>query len=275
MRQGRALVIIVGMIAVVASGAAATAVVFQMRERDLRLQRESELKALRSEKVELEQQYNSVQEAKEQLEGELGRARTQFDQLTKQLTDERESKAMLVKSIDERQREIDRLSKDAEQWHAEREQLTEQLTKLKSEEQELQAQLAQMQQAKSELETKMAALPEQPTVELDRVVVTDGASPSSTATGAASPGGAFQPAGSQVSAVQGQVIVVNREYDFVVINMGRNQGLEVGQEFRLVRGDRVVGRVKVEKLYDELSAASIMPESDRDAIREGDLVKAI
>jgi len=272
MRQGRAVVIVVGIIAVVAIGVAGTAIVFQMRERDLRLQRESELHSLRIEKEELEQQVVNVQEAKEQVESDLGRAKTQLDQMTGQLADEREAKAALVKSIDERQREIDRLGKDAEQLRSDRDQLTEQVTKLKGQQQELQAQLTQVQQAKSDLETRLTELVDQPTVELDRVVVTD---PSMAGSSDMLPLGALQPAGSQISSVQGQVIVINREYDFVVINMGRNQGLQIGQEFQVFRGERALGRVKVEKIYDELSAAAILPETDKDALREGDLVKAI
>jgi hypothetical protein len=268
MRGGRAVVIVVGMIAVIAIGVAGTAIVFQMRERDLRIQREGELRTLRIEKQELEQQVTTIQDAKERLESELTRATSELDQIALQVAEERDAKAALVKSIDERQREIDRLGKDAEQLKAERDQLAEQVTKLKSDQQGLQTQLSTLQQEKEELEIKLAEFSPQPTVELDRVVVTDPeASLGSLAL--------TQPAGSQVSTVQGQVIVVNREYDFVVINLGRNQGLAVGQEFRVIRGERVMGRVKVEKIYDELSAAAILPDTDKDAIREGDLVRAI
>ena len=73
----------------------------------------------------------------------------------------------------------------------------------------------------------------------------------------------------------GQVVVVNREYDFIVMNLGKNHGLSVGQEFKVVRGNEVLGRVKVEKVYDELAAAAILPESQKDNIREGDGVKAL
>jgi hypothetical protein len=37
----------------------------------------------------------------------------------------------------------------------------------------------------------------------------------------------------------------------------------------------VLGRVKVEKIYDELSAAAILPDSRKDTIREGDAVRAL
>ena len=77
------------------------------------------------------------------------------------------------------------------------------------------------------------------------------------------------------ASADGQVVVVNREYDFIVMNLGKNHGLSVGQEFQIVRGAEVLGKVKVEKVYDELSAATILPESQKDRIREGDTVKAL
>ena len=70
-------------------------------------------------------------------------------------------------------------------------------------------------------------------------------------------------------------MVVNREYDFIVMNMGKNQGLSVGQEFQIVRNNQVLGKVKIEKVYDELSAAAILPDSKKDSIREGDAVRAL
>ena len=79
----------------------------------------------------------------------------------------------------------------------------------------------------------------------------------------------------QGGVLEGQVIVVNREYDFIVMNIGKNHGLAVGQEFQIVRGSQVLGKVKVEKIYNELSAAAILPESNKALIREGDAVKAL
>ena len=84
------------------------------------------------------------------------------------------------------------------------------------------------------------------------------------------------PAGASAgSPANGQVVVINREYDFIVMNMGKNQGLAIGQQFKIVRGGEVLGTVKVEKVYDELSAAAILPESKKDAISEGDAVVAL
>ena len=82
-------------------------------------------------------------------------------------------------------------------------------------------------------------------------------------------------AGTSAAFTEGQVVVVNREYDFIVMNRGKNHGLSVGQEFQIVRGNQVLGKVKVEKVYDELSAAAILPDSQKDNIKEGDAVKAL
>ena len=108
-----------------------------------------------------------------------------------------------------------------------------------------------------------------PTVELEKVTVTN---EQAAAGGAALPVSA---SGSGQTGTEGQIVVVNREYDFIVMNLGRHHGLSVGQEFAVVRGGDVLGKVKVEKVYDELSAAAILPESKKEAIREGDLVRPL
>jgi hypothetical protein len=126
-------------------------------------------------------------------------------------------------------------------------------------------------QAKTELESKVMELSNQPTVELEKVLVPGaGATPAPVDGATAMPVAAL---GSMPSA--GQVVVVNREYDFIVMNLGKNHGLSIGQEFQVVRGSEVLGRVKVEKVYDELAAAAILPESQKDNIREGDTVRAL
>jgi hypothetical protein len=59
------------------------------------------------------------------------------------------------------------------------------------------------------------------------------------------------------------------------MDLGRNQGLSIGQEFNILRGGQTLGRVKVEKVYDDLSAAAILPDTQEDQIREGDQVRAL
>ena len=267
-RQGKIFVIILGLLAALAMVVAAAAISFQMKERALRISKEKEVALLKSANDDLERQLSEATKAQDELKDKLTKASAQLEQAVRSLAQELQVKDALAKSVDERQREIDRLGRDLQQLKSERTTLTEEIAQLKTHQDELQSQLSQVQQAKSDLENQAQKTAKPPTLELDKVVVTNPSSaPSSSSSAAAS--GTAAPAG------QGQVIVVNREYDFVVVNLGKNQGLEVGQEFQIFRDNQVLGRAKIEKVYDELSAAALLPDSNKDAIREGDSVRAI
>ena len=161
--------------------------------------------------------------------------------------------------------EIGRLTSDLTQARNDMKQLSGQLAQLQTERDTAKQQLADAEEAKGELESKVMELSnERPTVELEKILVS----------GDQVRGGQTIFAGGKVS-TDGQVVVVNREYDFIVMNLGRNHGLAIGQEFQVFRNDEVMGRVKVEKVYDELSAAAIVQETQPDNIREGDLVRAL
>jgi uncharacterized phage infection (PIP) family protein YhgE len=291
-RAGRAIVPLLGAFTAVAIVVAGVAVTLHMQERNLRLAKERELVLVKAENDDLQQRLGELRTAKQQIEESLTRAKSQLDEAAQQLSSERQEKDELGRSVETRQREIERLSKDLEQARTEKSELSEQSAKLRAQLKNVQKQLAQSEKSKADMEAKSLDMPmmsssfEQPTVSLDTVVVKNsGASPgmpsdSPAMTSVLPPGMPSLSAPSPVQAAnvsssQGQVVVVNRDYDFVVMNLGRNHGLQIGQEFQIVRGSEVVGRVKVEKVYDELAAAAILPDSKKDAIREGDLLKAI
>jgi DNA repair exonuclease SbcCD ATPase subunit len=257
---------VLGALTVLAIAGAAAAFLLQQQEHTVRLAAERQLALVKADNDQLQHQISEVRTAQLALETELGRVKAQADEVAQQLAQERQAKDVLAKSVDDRQREIDRLGKDMEQLRTERQTLQQHISQLNQQQATWKTQLAELEKAKSELETKVLELSGQPTVELDKVVVNKGeaASEASMAT-------ALAPTANK----EGQVIVVNREYDFIVMNLGKNQGLEIGQQFQVVRGDDVLGWVKVEKVYDELAAAAILPQSQKEQIREGDAVQAL
>lgn len=266
-RRGKAIIMVLGLVAGLGVAVAAAAVTFQMKERELRLAKEKELLLIKAEKDDLEQRLSEVIANEEQMRARLLKAEAQLEQTAKALAQELQVKDALAKSIDERQREIDRLGRDLQQMRSERATLVEEVSHLKEEQQQLERQFAEAQQDKEELEAQMRQQLAQPSLELDKVVVTKlGPAPASIA---------VRGTASNASVAEGQVVVVNREYDFIVMNLGRNQGLQVGQELEILREGQLMGRAKVEKVYEELAAAALLSESDADAIREGDLVRAL
>lgn len=71
----------------------------------------------------------------------------------------------------------------------------------------------------------------------------------------------------------GRVTQVNRDFDFVIVDLGANHGIAPGQELEVVREQGVVARVRVEKVQENLSSATPLPGSDKATIQEGDVVR--
>ena len=268
-QAGKLIVSLLGVLTALSMAVAGAAIWLQLQEREKRQAKERELLLTLAERDELKGQLDQLQQVKSRTDEELARVRKELAGTQDKLSGAVTAQEALSRAVEDRQKEIDRLSKDLTQNRSERETLASQLKDLTSERDEMHRQLADLEKAKGELESKVTELSQQPTVELDKVVVgSDQGGGGATATTAPVSIGA-------ASGTNGQVVVVNREYDFIVMNLGKKQGLSIGQEFQVVRGAEVLGKVKVEKIYDELSAAAILPESRKDSIREGDTVKAL
>lgn len=69
-----------------------------------------------------------------------------------------------------------------------------------------------------------------------------------------------------------QVLSVNRQFNFVVVNMGIQDRVKMGDTLRVEQGGKLIGRVTIEKLYENFSACTITEEISPHKIEEGDLV---
>ncbi|MBI1977942.1 MAG: hypothetical protein HYS55_04255 [Candidatus Omnitrophica bacterium] len=74
---------------------------------------------------------------------------------------------------------------------------------------------------------------------------------------------------------QGSVLLVNRKYNFVVINLGSRQGLDMDDMVSIRRDGAEIAKARIEKLYDDYSAAYITEERSNQPLGEGDVVTAI
>jgi len=266
-RAGKSLTPLLGIVAVLAMGIAAAAIVLQMQEREKRLAKERELQLSLAENESLKSQVDDLQQAKGKVEGDLARLRQDMDRSRQELTQAVEQQQTLTRSIEEREQQMGQLKQSLEQAQQQAQAATSQVAALEQERSTLKDQLAQLEDSKSQLETRLNDMA-QPAVELGKVVVNGDQA-------AAAPSPVLPAPSTKAVTLDGQVVVVNREYDFIVMNLGRNHGLSVGQEFQIVRDNQVLGHVKVEKVYDELSAAAILPDSQKSSIREGDAVRAL
>ena len=70
-----------------------------------------------------------------------------------------------------------------------------------------------------------------------------------------------------------QVLTVNRQFNFVVVNVGLRDKIKIGDVLRVEQKGKLIGRVQVEKLYENFSACAVMEEIKPAQIHEGDLVR--
>ena len=75
-----------------------------------------------------------------------------------------------------------------------------------------------------------------------------------------------------IAKIEGEVLVINRDYDFAVINLGSQDGIDVNDVFSVYHNDNYIGDIQVDKAQEIMSACAFISEGVKDKIREGDKV---
>lgn len=70
----------------------------------------------------------------------------------------------------------------------------------------------------------------------------------------------------------GQVLVVNKDWNFVVLDVGSTKGGQVAGEMLVHRDNKLIGKVRITSMTKELALAEIVNDWQTAAFKEGDLV---
>jgi len=70
----------------------------------------------------------------------------------------------------------------------------------------------------------------------------------------------------------GEVLTVNREFAFLVINLGKSSGMEEGMVLDIRRENKDLGQARVETVRENISAAALVDKDNLSQIRAGDKV---
>jgi chromosome segregation ATPase len=128
---------------------------------------------------------------------------------------------------------------------------------------EMESKIAELESKKKALEEKVKGLEEKvQNVELGKIVV----NPEQAA-------GEEQGVTSTGAKLEGKIAVVNKDYNFAVINLGNKDGVTVGSIFGVTHNNKNAGDLKVEKVHDNMSAAGFVTPDMKDKIAEGDKVE--
>lgn len=72
--------------------------------------------------------------------------------------------------------------------------------------------------------------------------------------------------------LSGEVVEVNDQWNFVVLNLGRSNRVPENLKMLVARGDKLVARLQVSKVLGKVSVAEILPEAKIDSVKVGDRV---
>lgn len=223
----------------------------------LELQSEQALRdEIESDKVQLEDRSSF-------LESELTQSQEEIERLKKELQDSASQRDSLKKELERARSEASGLKEKLEQIESERRALTERMN---------QSEVAERAIVQEAVKLPPVTLPAPAPAPAAVVPVKKGSAPAEPVKAPEKP----KPEEKKAAVVDerpDQVLSVNRKFNFVVVNVGLRDHVKIGDSLRVEQGGKLVGRIQVEKLYENFSACTILEEVKNAQIHEGDLVR--
>lgn len=264
--------ILIGLI-IISLGLAAAASYFYQKEHAKNIQLQEQVDELNTRQRVTEDKLEESKKLAMDFQLKLQAAKAQIDSLTGELAQEKSARL-------EASNKLEQIRADLEQQKAKREDLEDRLNQSQDDSKKIKEQIKVIQQQKAELEAKIKSLePGASTVELGKVVVnSETAIADAKARAEAKMKANVLPAKVEkkekaplAKSLEGKVVVVNKEHNFVVLNLGSKDGVSMGDEFSVSRAGKNIGDVKVEKVHESMSAAGFAAEL-KDIINENDKV---
>lgn len=249
-------------------------------ERTKRIAVEQELMQTKEAIQRLSKEKEELSKAKEALDEQVTTLKQQAEMVSGQLAQEKRAREALTAELAQARKEGSQWKVQLDSEQKEKVALTEDLAKAKQSYQALSNELTTLRQAKEALEKRVKEMLAERAKQAEQIVVT----PSAGAAGTVPAPSLTPPTGSVgvVSAVpagkaplEGKILVVNREFNFVVMNLGSKDGVRAGNRYSVFKGTKRIGAVEVERIYDNLSAANVLEEEKKGEIREGDVVQPV
>ncbi len=270
--RARSSVVLLVVLMLVFLSAAVTGFYLYNKEHIRNIELEERVEELSIKQKITEAKFLEAQKVISTLEEKIKDSVTQINTLTDEINKEKASKEDALSGMEELRQEI-------EEQKTLKLELESKLSQAQDAVKTMQGKLSALESDKKDLSLKLKDLEEKTAgVELGKIVVSPEPDKATTAKGKkkapaakASKEAPITPIASG-KVLEGKVLVVNKEYNFVVINMGSKDGVSLGQVFTISRGNNILGDVKVEKLHDSMAAAGFITEDTKNKVREGDKV---
>ncbi len=209
-----------------------------------------EVNNLEREKADLNRQVDYNQKLMDSISAELVAEKNDKFQIqgnTKSIKDENAFLRKQLKALNNRKIELDRRLAALQDKNS---ALTNRLDEMES------MLIAKTQAQKQGIQKTPAAWSKRESVELPTIVVR----PQKTA-----------PSAQEIAALTGKVLAINRENNFIIVDIGEDSGVKVGNTFKVYRQNQPIGEVTVIQARKDISACDIKKENT--PIKLGDIVK--
>jgi chromosome segregation ATPase len=261
--KGKAGIILMALI-IVALGLGAGVYYLLQQEKAKTADLTQQLETAKAEQQATKSELEDVKTRNESLKSSLSEAQSRISDLTSNLEKERSAKNVSLKDVEKYKSD---LAKEQSLKAAIQKDLNDSVETMKVMEariKEMESKVTELESKKKTLEEKVKGLEEKvQNVELGKIVV----NPEDTGSGA------DQVAPSAGAKLEGKIAVVNKDYNFAVINLGNKDGVTVGSIFGVIHNNKNAGDLKVEKVHDNMSAAGFVTPDMKDKIAEGDKVE--
>jgi len=272
--KGSALTLLLIIAFLAASAAATIFLLDRNKEQARRIWAEDQLEKIKTAKETLEKERDELIKAKQALESQVSDVNTQAKKLADDLAAEKRAREAVSAELVKTRGEADDLTGQLRTQGEEKKAITEELAKAKQSYQALSNELTTLRQAKEALERRVKEMLTSQSSEAEKIVVkpVQSAAPEESTP---PPVVAPSPSAPAAKATSGKVLVVNREFNFVVVNLGTKDGMQIGTKMNIFRSDKKIGSAQVERVYENMSAATLLAEEQKGQIKEGDRIRVV
>lgn len=264
--KGNIFVLIVIILVVLAIALGGTGVYLLQRERLKSSELQLQLDQVNAEYGALKAQLDTYKKKAMGLEEQVKQSQSIIDDLTHSIAQEKAAR-------EEAAAKLNVLKQELEGQKALRMELESKAAQAVVELETTRGLLKDLEAQKQELESKVKELQANTqNLELGKIVVGSTELKKDQAAKAAGAVEPAAPAQTKAGGLEGKVLVVNRDHDFIVINMGSKDGVKLGDKFYVYQADNLLGEVKIEKLHDSMAAAGFLEPGMKEKVNEGNRV---
>ncbi|MEW6074930.1 MAG: hypothetical protein AB1530_01340 [Candidatus Omnitrophota bacterium] len=264
--KGKISVLILFLLIIVSFSLAGGAFYLMQQEKTKADTLEKDMETLSSKQRAVQTELESAKRTIADLESKLKAYELQIENLTEDLTTEKAAKEESLNKVSQLKTALELQEKQRADLEAKVAQAQDEVKKFKDE-------LKDLQSKKDELEEKLkgaqASAPSESDVELGKIII----APEGPEFTEPEQEMLAQP---RTKALEGKVLTLNKEYDFVVINLGSKDGVRVNNVFSVYHENAYLGDVKIDKLHDSMSAATFVMDAKhkdlKNRVSEGDKV---